>query len=114
MFWGAVMALDIQNLTSTMAAAFQGVLQGSRANIQTTVIPELQSFTRALARIETGGFSPGAAKMLLDEQRESLKDVLIGTLDIEETLAQNAINAALQAIAQTVNTAVKFPLLAVA
>jgi hypothetical protein len=108
------MALDIQNLTSTMATAFQGVLQGSWANIQGTVIPELQSVARAIARIETGGFSPGAAKMLLDEQRESLEDVLIGTLDIEETLAQNAINTALQAIAQTVNAAVRFPLLAVA
>ena len=108
------MALDTQALTSTMASAFQGVLQGSWANIQTTVIPELQSMARAIVQIETGGFSPGAAKMLLDEQRESLEDALIATLDIEETLAQNAINAALQAIAQTVNAAVNFPLLAVA
>ena len=108
------MALDTQALTSTMSSAFQGVLQGSWANIQTTVIPELQSMARSIARIETGGFSPGAAQMLLDEQRESLEDLLIATLDIEETLAQNAINTALQAIAQTVNAAVRFPLLAVA
>jgi hypothetical protein len=106
------MALDIQALTSTMASAFQGVLQGSWDNIQTTVVPELQSMARAIVRIETGGFSPGAAQMLLDEQRESLQDVLIASLDIEETLAQNAINAGLSAIAQTVNTAVGFSLLA--
>ena len=49
---------------------------------------------------------------LFDEQRESLEDVLIATLDIEETLAQNAINAALGAISQTVNTALGFALLA--
>ena len=106
------MALDIQALTSTMASAFQGVLQGSWANIQTTVVPELQSMARAIVRIETGGFSPAAAQMLLSEQRESLQDVLIASLDIEETLAQNAINAGLSAIAQTVNTAVGFSLLA--
>jgi hypothetical protein len=96
-----------------MTSAFQGVLQGSWANIQQTVIPELQSMARAIVQIETGGFSPGAAQMLLDEQRESLEDVLIATLDIEETLAQNAINAGLKAIAQTVNSALGFALLAV-
>jgi len=106
------MALDIQALTSTMASAFQGVLQGSWANIQQTVIPELQSIARAIVQIETGGFSPGAAKTLLDEQRESLEDLLIATLDVEETLAQNAINAGLSAIAGTVNAAVGFALLA--
>ena len=106
------MALDIQALTSTMASAFQGVLQGSWANIQTTVVPELQSMARAIVHIETGGFSPAAAQMLLSEQRESLQDVLIASLDIEETLAQNAINAALGAISQTVNTALGFTLLA--
>jgi hypothetical protein len=107
------MALDIQGLTSTMASAFQGVLQGSWANIQKTVIPELQSMARAIVRIETGGFSEGAARMLFDEQRESLEDLLIASLDIEETLAQNAINAGLKAIAQTVNTALGFSLLGV-
>jgi hypothetical protein len=96
-----------------MSSAFQGVLTGSWDNIKTTVVPELQSMARAIAKIETGGFSPAAAQMLLDEQRESLEDVLIATLDIEATLAQNAINAALKAIATTVNAAVKFPLLAV-
>jgi hypothetical protein len=106
------MALDIQALTSTMASAFQGVLQGSWANIQQTVLPELQSMARAIVQIETGGFSPGAAKMLLDGQRESLEDLLIATLDVEETLAQNAINAALNAIAGTVNGALGFALLA--
>ena len=95
------MALDIQALTSTMASAFQGVLQGSWANIQQTVVPELQSMARAIVQIETGGFSQGAAQMLLEEQRESLEDLLIATLDIEETLAENAINAGLKAIAQT-------------
>jgi hypothetical protein len=106
------MALDIQSLTSTMTSAFQGVLQGSWANIQQTVVPELQSMARAIVQIETGGFSPGAAKMLLDEQRESLADLLIASLDVEETLAQNAINAALGAIAGTVNAALGFALLA--
>jgi hypothetical protein len=106
------MALDIQSLTSTLASAFQGVLQGSWDNIQTTVVPELQSMAREIVRIETGGFSPAAAQMLLEEQRESLQDLLIASLDIEETLAQNAINAGLSAIAQTVNTAVGFTLIA--
>jgi hypothetical protein len=46
--------------------------------------------------------------MLLDEQLDP-RGRAVATLDIEATLAQNAINAALKAIATTVNL-VKFPL----
>lgn len=105
--------MNATNLTTTMTTAAQAVLAGSWANIQIFVVPELKSMAEQIVAIETGGFSPALAKNMLEEQKKALKDVLIGVAEIELTLAQNAINAVLKAVQQTVNTALNFPLIAV-
>jgi hypothetical protein len=109
------MALDAQDIITTMMAAAQKVLSKEWPKIQDSVASETKIFAERLVTIErlrlAGTISESRAKSHIEFQKESWETFLLSAEGLSQLMVEEALNAALNAVKDIVNTALKFPLL---
>jgi hypothetical protein len=109
------MALDIVSLVQPMLDAAKPMLVKSWGEAKDYAQSEARKMGETLASIEQlsakGQITKDQAEALLDMQRHAMQAVLLTIEGIGLIAAQNAINAALGAIAPVVNKALGWPLL---
>ena len=72
------------------------------------VVPQMEGIASQIIAIETGGFDETTAKKLLEMELIHVNSVVCAVSELVALEVQNIINAALQAIAATVNGALGF------
>ena len=109
------MALDIRELSSTMLEAAGGVLGDRLPDVLDVTLPELESIAGNLVRIEKlrieGPISESQAQRQVRMQQRTAQSVLLTKTGLSALAVEEAINAALEAVAGTVNSAVGFKVL---
>ena len=109
------MALDTSGLLSGMIDAARGALTDDWPEVRDYAESELRKFTEALTLIERmtahGSMSPERARLHIDFQKSSMRAVLLTVQGLGVLAVENAINAAIDAVKDTVNTALGFRLL---
>ena len=80
-------------------------------DVQKFVIPQMQGIASQIITIETGGFDQATAQLLLSMELNHVSSVVCAVSELVALQVQNIINAALQAIAATVNGALGFALI---
>lgn len=109
------MALDLSSLFSSMMTAAQGSLKTGWAAAQPFAKTQFTAIAQQIVDIETqlaaGQLSQADASSLLNMQENASRAALMTVEGIGLATAQNAIDAALAAVAGTVNKALGFALL---
>ena len=109
------MALKVGSLAKAMTEAAKGKLQKQWPEVKEFAKTESRKTAETLAMIErltlSGEINVKQAKALLQMQKNSALAVLLAVEGLGLLMAESAINAALGAIRDTVNTAVGFVLL---
>ena len=112
------MALSLDTLTSALSAAAKAAGQAASTggkditgDVQKFVVPQMQGIASQIIAIETGGFDETTAKKLLEMELIHVNSVVCAVSELVALEVQNIINAALQAIAATVNGALGFALI---
>jgi hypothetical protein len=107
--------IDIDSLAKAMLAAVEKVLKVHWNDVRPFAESEMQKLAVTAAQIEagrtTGSLSDAQAKILLRMQANASQAVLTAVETVGMIAAQDAINAALQVLAQAVNTAAGFAIL---
>jgi hypothetical protein len=109
------MALDATSLVETMLTAAKGPLTADWKTAQPFAQTQFTNIAQQIVDIEaqaaTGTLTKPQASLLLDMQKNASRAALLGVAGIGLLAAQDAINAALGAVATAVNTALGFALL---
>ncbi len=112
------MALSLDTLTNALSAAAKAAGQAASTggkditgDVQKFVVPQMQGIASQIIAIETGGFDETTAKKLLEMELIHVNSVVCAVSELVALEVQNIINAALQAIAATVNGALGFALI---
>lgn len=109
------MALNVSSLAKTMTEAAKGKLQEHWPEVKEFATAEARKTAETLSMIErlalTGEINVKQAKALLAMQKNSALAVLLTVEGLGLLTVESAINAALGAVKDTVNTAVGFVLL---
>lgn len=107
--------MNLDQLAAAMLAAIKNVLAGSWQNVATLAAGEAQKLGQTLIAIESmaaqGTITKDQADILLDMQRHATRAVLLSIEGIGILLAEQAIDAALNAVGSAVNKAVGFTLI---
>jgi hypothetical protein len=109
------MALDAESLAASMLTAAKGPLEADWKTAQPYAQTQSTNIARQIVDIEAqlaaGTINQTQASLLLDMQKNASRAALLTVEGIGLLAAQDALNAALGAIATAVNGALKFPLL---
>ena len=109
------MSLDVGQLASQMLAAAAGPLKAGGPKVLSYEQTEFTKIAQEIASIEAqslaGSVTQDEASLLLDMQKQATRAVLAGVEGMSLILAEQAINAALQAIKGIVNSVVHFTLI---
>jgi hypothetical protein len=109
------MSLDLQSLASSMLTAAKGPLQADWKTVEPFAKTQFTNIAQQIVDIEAqllaGTINQVQASLLLDMQTNASRAALLTVEGIGLLAAQDAINAALGALRQMVNGALKFPLL---
>jgi hypothetical protein len=109
------MALNVSSLAKTMTEAAKGKLRDHWPEVKEFARAEAKKTAETLAMIErlalVGQINAKQAKALLGMQKNSALAVLLTVEGLGLLAVESAINAALGAVRDTVNTAVGFALL---
>ncbi|MBA4196172.1 MAG: hypothetical protein C0459_01330 [Chitinophaga sp.] len=109
------MALDITTLLNAMITAAQGSLSASIPSLTQPAQAAFKALAQNLVDIEQmkldGTCTQEQAELLINMQKQAVQTVLLTEKGLALLAVQNAINAALGAIATTVNTAIGWALL---
>jgi hypothetical protein len=112
------MALSLNTLTSALSAAAKAAGQAASTggkditgDVQKFVVPQMEGIASQIIAIETGGFDQATATLLLSMELNHVSSVICSISELVALEVQNIINAALQAIAATVNGALGFVLI---
>jgi hypothetical protein len=109
------MTLDIKALVDAMLGAMKPILQKSWKDVSEYATVESQKMAHTLASIAelrlAGKIDDEQAATLLEMQKHAMRAVLLAVEGVGLVAAQNAINAALDALKDTVNGAIGFQLL---
>jgi hypothetical protein len=109
------MALDVATLLESMLAAAEGPLKAGWATAEPFAKTQFTNIAQQIVDIEaqlaTGQITPAQAPLLLDMQKQAAQAALLTVEGIGLLAVQNAINAALAAVATAVNTALGFALI---
>jgi hypothetical protein len=109
------MALDLESLAASMLTAAKGPLEADWKTAQPYAKTQFTNIAQQIVDIEAqlaaGTINQAQASLLLDMQKNASRAVLLTVEGIGILAAQDAINAALGAVATAVNGALKFPLL---
>jgi hypothetical protein len=110
------MALDTDDLLKTMVGAAEGAFVGSWQNIKTYTVPELEKIASTIVSIEAnvvaGNYSQDVANLILRMQLRAAQSVIVATTGLLLLQVEHALNKILSAIADVVNKAIGFPLIA--
>jgi hypothetical protein len=110
------MALKTGNLLKTMVGAAEGAFAGSWQDIKSYTIPELEKIASTIVSIEANvaakNYSQDVANLILRMQVRATQSVIVATTGLLLLHVEQAINTCLSAIADLVNKAVGFPLIA--
>ena len=108
-------AIDVQNLTAQMVNAAKGVLGANWQVTKTYAEAEFNKLALTLDFIRqevlAGRMTPAKAQIHLEMQKNAATTVLLTIKGLNVLAVENAINAALGVVKNTVNTAVGFVLL---
>jgi hypothetical protein len=108
-------SLDITNLINQMVSASKESLGKDWPAMDGLALSAYQTLAQTLVNIQSletaGTLIQPKADLLLDMQKNTLQSVLLAEEGLGLLAVQNAINAALKAIAQIVNDAIGFTLL---
>lgn len=111
------MALNTNDLLSTMVGAAEGAFAGSWNHIKTYTIPELEKIASTIVSIEgnvvAGHYTQNVANLILRMQLRATQSVIVATTGLILLQVEDAINKILSAVSDVVNTAIGFPLIAV-
>jgi hypothetical protein len=106
------MALNVKSLAGAMLEAAKGQLGSHWPEVKDYATSEARKTAETLAMIErlalTGQINATQAKALLRMQRNSAQAVLLTVEGLGLLTVESAINAALKAVRDTVNSAVGF------
>lgn len=109
------MALNLDQMLPQMLRAAEGVFSSKWPDVCEYAEGEFRKIGTDILNIEQmslkGTITKEQAALLLDIQKNASRTVLLSLEGIGLIMAQNAINAALGVIRQTVNTALGFVLL---
>ncbi len=109
------MALDGQQLLGDMLGAVKGVVAGRWTDIENLAEEELEGLAQIFLRIEAkklqNKISDAEAEMLLKMHRRAVEAVLASIEGMTLIMAEMAINAAMDVVKNTVNSAVGFQLI---
>lgn len=109
------MALNVASLASSMLAAAKGSVTTGWNTLapfaQTQFTNIAQQIVDIEAQLAAGSITQAQASLLLDMQKNASRAALLSVEGIGLLTAQNAINAALGAVATAVNGALGFALL---
>lgn len=109
------MSLNLEALTTAMVEAAGGVLKDHWKTARPYAKEELGKIAKAVAFIEdevlAGRMSLNKARLHLEMQKDTAITVLLTVQGLNVIAVEQAINAALNVIKNTVNGALKFPLL---
>ncbi len=109
------MAIDISKLVEDMLNAAKGVLTKQWPEIKDYAEMEMKKIAESIAAIErmklAGKISEEKARLQLDIQKNATRSVLLAVEGIGIVSAEQAINAALNVVRDTVNKAVGWALL---
>jgi hypothetical protein len=110
------MALDTGNLLKTMVGAAEGAFAGSWQDIRRYTIPELEKIASTIVSIEAnvvaGNYTQEVANLILRMQLRATQSVIVATTGLVLLQVEQALNKILSAVADVVNTAIGFPLIA--
>jgi hypothetical protein len=108
-------ALNLDALTSAMVDAAGGVLKDHWKKARPYAEEELGKIAQAVTFIEdevlAGRMSVNKARLHLEMQKDTATAVLLTVQGLNLIAVEQAINAALNVIKDTVNGALRFPLL---
>ncbi len=108
-------ALDIEALVKQMATVASGVLKAKWPEIQSYANTEFKKLGETVKLIAEekakGQISEEEALLLLDMQKSAMRSVLVTSEGIGILAAEEAINAALGAVRDVVNSAIGWTLL---
>jgi|HubBroStandDraft_5_1064220.scaffolds.fasta_scaffold1021387_1 hypothetical protein len=112
------MALSLDTLTSALSTAAKAAGQAASTggkditgDVQKFVVPQMEGIASQIIAIESGGFDQATATLLLSMELNHVSSVICSISELVALEVQNIINAALQAIAATVNGALGFVLI---
>jgi hypothetical protein len=110
------MALKTSNLLKTMVGAAEGAFAGSWQDIKSYTVPELQKIASTIVSIEANvaakNYSQDVANLILRMQLRATESVIVATTGLLLLQVERALNQILSAIADLVNKAIGFPLIA--
>lgn len=110
------MALDLNALLQSMESAAQQFLAKEWAHVKNFTLPELQKIAATFVDLEqglvAGRYTRDAATILLRMQLRATQMVLTATTALTLIEIENALEAVMAAVKQTVNGALGFALLA--
>ena len=105
---------DVGAVVKSMAAAAEGVLQNKWPEVRSFATTEFQKIAQTVVSIgegvAAGTISKEQAPILLDMQKNASRAVLAAVEGMSLIAAEQAVNAALGAVKQAINTFVGFPL----
>ncbi|EMP56423.1 hypothetical protein MSNKSG1_05733 [Marinobacter santoriniensis NKSG1] len=107
--------IDVHQILPGMIAAAKGVFDEKWPIIKDYAEAELEKLARTLAQIEalklSGQISDAEASMLFEMQKNTARAVMLTLQGMSLLLVEGAINAALAAVKDTINTALGFTFL---
>ncbi|HSV29014.1 MAG TPA: hypothetical protein VLL76_05630 [Candidatus Omnitrophota bacterium] len=108
------MALDIDDLVQQMISAAQPILGAMWQNLENQATSELQGVAQQIVKIAQGvadkEVDEDTAKLLLSMQLNNAVGAIAAATEEVEAAAQDAVNAAMAKVRDTVNAAVGFVL----
>jgi hypothetical protein len=109
------MSLDTKALIDSMTGAAKGVFKDKWPKIQEYAESEIKMFAERFATIAklraAGTISEKRARSHVEFQKEAWETVLLSIEGLNQLMVEEALNAALDAVKDVVNTAVGFVLL---
>ena len=99
-----------------MVSAAEGAFSGSWSEVKSYTVPELEKIASTIVSIEAnvaaGRYTQDTANLILRMQVRSTEAIIVATTGLLLLQVEKALNAILGAVADVVNKAVGFPLIA--
>jgi hypothetical protein len=110
------MALNTDDLLKTMVGAAEGAFAGSWHDIKSYTVPELEKIASTIVSIEANvvarNYTQAVANLILRMQLRATQSVIVATTGLLLLQVEQALDKILSAIADVVNKAIGFPLIA--
>jgi len=109
------MSVNVDDLLSKMLAAAQGVLSDKWPEVKDYAETELKGVADGIALVEklhlAGSITDEQARLLLEMKKNTARTVLLAIEGLGILVVEQALNAALNVVKETVNGALHFALL---